>query len=201
MGLNFTRALPVAAALLGAAIFSPAANAATVTYDVNFSLTTLFGGTIIGSGSGDFTNSSKFPKIFSSDDLSITFDEGGKDDDTDTFDFKSAVATFKTIGPLTELTSLTGFDAITGDSITLAFLGGLFVDADYCTTDGNKCNREDDGPHDTVFKISDALVANPNLSSATPLPTTWPMMLFGLIGFGLVACRGMKKQATPHPIA
>jgi hypothetical protein len=196
MGLKLTRTIPLAAALLGAVIFSTAASA-TTTYDVSFSLSTVPGNTLFGSGFGDFENSVNHPNIFTSDDLSVSITETGIDADTDTFDFKSAFATFSNTG---KLTSLTGFDAVTGDAVTFGFLGGLFVDADYCTTDGDTCGRRDKGPRDTLFAISDAIVTNPNLSS-TPLPASWPMMLFGLLGLGLVAHRSASKKSVPCAIA
>jgi hypothetical protein len=181
MVVNFIRALPVVAALFGAAIFSPAANATS--YDVNFSLTTFPGGAPFGSGMGTFENSGGFPNIFTSDDLEITIT-----DDADTFDFTSAIATFSSGG---SLKSLTGFvdGGLGGDSITLGFLGGLFVDADYCTT------------RDTLFQISEALVKPPGADLAAPLPATWPMMLFGLIGVGLVAYRGGKNKTQRYATA
>ena len=194
MGLKLTRALWIAATLLAATVLSTAAEATT--YDVSFSLSTFPGDAAFGSGTGTFENTVKHPDFFKSSDLSVSITETGTDDDTDTFNFKSAVATFSKAG---NLTSLTGFDAITGDSVTLAFLGGLFIDSDYCTTDGNSCGRNK-GPRDTAFQISSAIVTNPNLSS-TPLPATWPMMAIGLFGLGLVAHRTAGKKSARYAIA
>jgi hypothetical protein len=196
MGLKLTHKLSLGAAFLAAALFSTAANATT--YDVSFSLSAIPGNTLVGSGFGVFENSVNHPNIFSSDDLSVSITETGKDGDTDTFDFTNAFATFNNAG---KLTSLTGFDSITGgDSVTLGFLGGLFADADYCTTDGNSCGRRDKGPHDTLFAISGAVATNAGLTS-TPLPTTWPMMLFGLLGLGLVAHRRASKKSASCAVA
>ena len=109
MARRFTRALLTAAALLGGAICSGAANASTV-IDLGISPIT---GTATGSGSFDVSSTQKGTR--KATDLTITIDG------TYTFDFSTAIATFNKND---QLISLVGFDANDGASLTLALLGG-----------------------------------------------------------------------------
>lgn len=165
MASNFKRALSVAAALAAGTMCSGAANANTYSLE----LFPLFGsmeigaGTLTAAGTGFVTGGS-----ITLTTPGVTFDLAGD---------------FVTINASNKLTSLTGLDfngvGKKSDTLLLAFLGGHFTDPS-------------DRGDNTFFKITALL--DPTLgSTATPLPTTWTMMLMGLLGLGLLICRGTKK--------
>jgi hypothetical protein len=173
MVLKLARTLLTVAAL-SAVSFSTAANAAT--YDVSFDVTSLFGNAKLGSGYFDVSNLNAGIDTLPNDDLSITVDKT-------TFFFPQAFASFNKSGKLVDLVGLDVIGGPKGDSVALSgIFGGLFG---LFTDDSGR------RPILTAFKITDISEVDP---SPTPLPSTWVMMLFGLIGLGFIAYRGGKKQ-------
>lgn len=171
MGWKPARALLTVAAL-SAVSFSTAANATT--YDVSFKVTSLFGNTPLGTGYFDVPNLNAGMDTLTNDDLSITVD-------STTFFFPHAVATFNNSG---ELVDLVGLDVMGGPKGNSVALGGIFGGIFGLFTD-NIGKRS----IVTAFEITDVSAIDP-----TPLPPTWVIMLFGLIGPGFVAYRGGKKE-------
>jgi len=50
---------------------------------------------------------------------------------------------------------------------------------------------------DVVFSLDDQLLANPPFPpSATPLPSTWTMLIAGFLGLGFFAYRGSKRNSV-----
>jgi len=198
---TFARALPVVAALTWMMIFSTSASATT--FDIfSFDLKTLIGNKIIGSGTFDVADTTPGIHTLTSD-LSITITS-----DTDTFLFPLAFATFNNSGKLTDLVGLDAIEGLKGDSVVLGgifgHLFGLFTDADYYSSgdDGHTFTYDfgnfggDLKPVLTPFKITDITVGIGTSAVTTPLPSTRIMMLFGLIGLGVIAYRGKTKRSA-----
>lgn len=175
MVLKLARAL-LAVAALSAVSFSTAANATT--YDVSFDVTNLFGPTPTGSGGYfDVPDLNAGMHTLTNDDLSITVDKT-------TFMFPHAFATFNNSGKLVDLVGSDAIGGLKGDSVTLF---GIFGDIFGLFTDDS--GRK---PIVTAFEITDISEVDP--PSSTSLPSTWVMMLFGLIGLGFIAYRGGEKE-------
>ena len=203
MGRTLARALPMVVAFTWMVIFSTCANATT--YDIfSFDLKTLIGNKIVGTGTFDVADASAGIHTLTSD-LSITITS-----DPDTFLFPVAFATFNNSGKLTNLVGLDAIEGLKGDSVVLGgifgHLFGLFTDADYYSDgdDGHTMtysyNFGDFGDYTppvlTPFKITDITVGIGTNDLTTPLPSTWIMMLFGLIGLGVIAYRGTTKRSV-----
>jgi hypothetical protein len=181
MGRTLARTLPLVVAFTWMVIFSTCANATT--YDIfSFDLKTLIGNKIIGTGTFDVADTTPGIHTLTSD-LSITITS-----DPDPFLFSVAFATFNNSGKLTDLVGLDSIGGLKGDSVGLGgifgHLFGLFTDAG-----GTK-------PVVTLFKITDVTVGIGTSDLTTPLPSTWIMMLFGLIGLGVIAYRGTTKRSV-----
>ena len=170
MRLTIVRAL-FAAAVSTAMIYSTTASATT--YDLT--LNSILGGKVDGNGLLVIDNSGKVTE------LEITIDLPGKKPTDVTFDFSKATAIFNKSGKLVDLI---GFDLSSGDSLSLAFLSGFFFDSK--------------NPRDNSIEEISA-VLDRNDPTPTPLPTTWSMMLMGLIGVGALAYTRRRDRASYLP--
>jgi hypothetical protein len=171
MRLTIVRAL-LAAAFSTAMIYSTTASATT--YDLT--LDSILGGKVDGTGTLVVDNSGKVTE------LEITLDLPGKMSPEVTFDFSKATAIFNKSGKLVDLI---GFDLSSGDSLSLAFLGGIFFDSK--------------NPRDNAVEEIFATLDSRDPPNPTPLPTTWSMMLMGLIGLGALAYTRRRDRPSCLP--
>jgi hypothetical protein len=166
MRLTIVRAL-LAAAVSTAMIYSTTASATTY----NLTLDSILGGKVDGTGTLVIGNSGQVTE------LEITIDLPGNK--TAEFDFKNATAQFNK-GTLVDLL---GIDLIPGgDSLSLAFLGGVFFDSK--------------NPRDNEVVRIFATLDSSDPPMATPLPTTWSMMLMGLFGVGALAYMRRRDRTS-----
>jgi hypothetical protein len=165
--LRGMHALSVSAMMLAGALWSNAASASTIT-SFTFEVTPIFGS---ATGTGSITVDTSLAHDVTALDLTIdgiSFDFTGSD-------LHHASAVVKN----GDLLSIKAIDITKHGAIALDFLGGVFFDF---------AHPRDD----TIFALTD--VVDP---PAAPLPTTWPMMLIGLVAVGIFVLRRGHSTYAP----
>jgi hypothetical protein len=171
------RLRPTLTALLGAIVLAQLGGAAGAsTYDLTLDPILVDGSTLYGSGT----------LVFS----------GAPIPGTGQFDVKMADLTAATITIDTGPSTSVSFNLL-GDISGLRFLNGelnaltagpIIVDGDDLFVSGTTA-RFVDGSFQSFDTVSASV-------SAAPLPTTWTMLVAGLVGLGLLLRRGQKKQSA-----
>jgi hypothetical protein len=157
-------ALSLTATVLAGAIWSNVAAASTIT-TFDFDVTPIFGS---ATGTGSITV-----------DTSLVHDVTALDLDIDGLDFKFKGGDLHDASAVVkngDLISIEAVDITKHGAIALDFLGGIFFDFAH-------------PGKDTIFALTD--VVDP--PTAAPLPDTLPMMLFGLMGVGIIV---LRKRST-----